>query len=219
MAWPIITLVIKIISAKAAKGAVIGLGRYTQRIRSRDTRDATGMPIRGHHKLRQEFKAKDNVIFLLLMLSNFFFGLQELILWLWALAAKRLFNEFWTGEPSSLEDVDALCHRLKDEPWRRILPELGRWLAIASLIYWPRSAQPGPCITATPDVRWVELRTGRSVFLIRTDQPRERRYRHMTLSVTPQGRVTVVTSGGIGEFSPSTSLPYPHSEPQPERPG
>lgn len=206
MVWPIITLTVKIISVKAAKGAVVGLGRYTHRIRRRDTRDSTGMPIRGHQKLRQEFKAKDNLIFLILMLSNFFFGLQELILWLWALAAKRIYNEFWTGEPSSLEDVDALCHRLKDEPWRRIWPELGRWLAIASLIYWPRPAQSGPCITSTPDARWVELRTGRSVFMIRTDRPRERQYRNMTLLITHPGQVSVVTSAGKCEFNPSVNL-------------
>lgn len=218
MVWPIITLTVKIISVKAAKGAVVGLGRYTYRIRARDTRDPTGRPIRGHQKLRHEFKAKDNLIFLILMLSNFFFGLQEFILWMWALAAKRIFNEFWTGEPSSLEDVDALCHRLKDEPWRRIWPELGRWLAIASLIYWPRPAQRGPCITTTPDTRWVELRTGRSVFLIRTDRPRERQYRNMTLSITPQGRVTVATSSGKCEHNSST-LPYPHSDAQSEHPG
>lgn len=215
MVWPIITLTVKIISVKAAKGAVVGLGRYTHRIQRRDTRDETGRPIRGHQKLRHEFKAKDNLIFLLLMLSNFFFGLQELLLWLWTLAAKRFYNEFWTGEPSSLEDVDAFCQRLKDEPWRRIWPELGRWLAIASLIYWPRPTQRVPCITLTPDARWVELRMNRSVFLIRTDRPRERQYRDMMLLITPQGKVSVVTSAGSCEFNPAANLSYPNTGVQP----
>lgn len=219
MAWPIITLAVKIISIKAAKGAVVGLGRYTHRIQRRDTRDPTGTPVRGRKKLRQELKAKDNLIFLFLMLSNFFFGLQELLLWCWGLAAKRLFNEFWTGEPSGLEDVDALCQRLKTEPWRRIWPELGRWLAIASLVYWPRPAQLGPSLTTTPDNRWVELRSGRFVYLIRTDRPRERQLDNMVLSITPQGHVTVVTPAGQCELYNATGAPYPGDGSQPGHPG
>ena len=84
MAWPIVTLAIKIVSMKFLKSAAFGLARYSHRIWSKKHNNSQGEPLSGKEKLKHvittETKRKDNTIFLLLMFGNFFFGFQELCL-------------------------------------------------------------------------------------------------------------------------------------------
>lgn len=203
MAWPIVTIAVKILWLKFLKGAAFGVGRYIHRLASKEHHSPQGHKLEGRerisHILRRETTAKDNLVFLLLMLGNFFFGLQELCLWLWSFVAKRLFTEFRSGMPAALEDPVDLAERMRDLPWRRILPEMTRWLFIASLIYWP--APPPPVLRAelTRNPRWVEIRFGKHTYLARTDIRGSRdRFgmviegRERDISISAPGHATVI---------------------------
>ncbi len=173
MAWPIVTIAVKLLWLKFLKGAAVGVGRYIHRLFTKDHQASDGRKLEGRerisHVLRRETTAKDNVVFLLLMLGNFFFGLQELCLLLWNVVAKRLFTEFRTGMPAALEDAENLAARMHNLPWRRILPEMTRWLFIASLVYWPLPPPPRLRAELTRDPRWMEIRYGKHTYLVRTD--------------------------------------------------
>ncbi len=195
MAWPAVTLAAKFLSLKFIKGAVVGLIRYIRKITSAKAVDHRGRPLEGtakiRHVLRRESTNKENLIFLLMMLGNFFFGLQELCLWLWGLVAKRLFNQFRLGMPAALQDPEELCQHLKDQPWRAVWPALGRWLAVASLVYWPKPDGDTLSLAKTKDPRWIEVRFHHHVYLVRADKERDVTFAGLRITADDLGHVTV----------------------------
>lgn len=187
MAWPIVTIAVKLLWLKFLKGAAIGLGRYVHRLYKKEHVAPDGQTLEGmarvSHILKRETTAKDNVVFLLLMLGNFFFGLQELCLWIWSLVAKKLYTVFPMGMPAALEDPVALAERMRELPWKRIAPEMTRWLLIASLLYWPLPPEPRLRVDRTRNPKWVEIRFGRQTYLARTDVPGLRERYGLTIDV------------------------------------
>lgn len=200
MPWPIVSLTIKLISLKFAKGAAFGITRYIKKIFSTSPQHEDGRPKTGvdkiNHVLTKESLARENVIFLLLMLGNFFYGLQELVLWTWDLIARRLYDQFPMGMPAALQDPTELCQQLKDKPWPEILRALTRWMFIASLVHWPRMNPDGLFIGRTRNPRWVEVRYGKHVYLIRTDKQRRLQYRNMHIDADGQGNMSITAPVG-----------------------
>ena len=200
MPWPIISLTVKLISLKFAKGAAFGVTRYIKKIFSAAPRHDNGQPKTGvdklKHVLTQEMVARENVIFLLLMLGNFFYGLQELFLWTWDLFARQLYDQFPMGMPAALQDPMELCQQLKDKPWPEILRALTRWMFIASLIRWPPMHPDGLFIARTRNPRWAEVRYGKHTYLVRTDKQRRVSYRKMQIDADGRGNMTITAPVG-----------------------
>lgn len=197
MAWPILTLTFKLLTAKFLKGAAVGLWRYFHRVFSGSHAHEDGSAKKGwdhvEHAARHESLARKNVIFLLIMLGNFFFGLQELVLWAWSWIARRRYDEFLTGMPAALEDPEAVSDRLADRPWRDILTELTRWLMTASLVKWPRLQPDGLRLDTSRNPNWLEVRVGRHVYAVRIDKPRRVTFRGLTIDVAPDRHVSIAT--------------------------
>lgn len=200
MPWPIVSLAIKLISLKFAKGATFGIARYIKKIFSATPQHDDGRPKTGvdklNHVLTRESVARENVIFLLLMLGNVFYGLQELVLWTWDMIARRLYDEFFMGMPAALQDPTELCQQLKDKPWSEILRTLTRWMFIASLVHWPSMNPDGLFINRTRDPRWIEVRYGKHVYLMRTDKARRRQYRKMQIDADGHGNMSITAPVG-----------------------
>lgn len=198
MAWPLITLTIKLLTAKFLKGAVIGLWRYFHRLCSSTPMHDDDRPKVGwdkvHHVIRHEVTARQNVIYLLLMLGNVFFGLQELVLWIWVWFARRRYMEFRSGMPAALENPETICNQLAERPWREVMSGLTRWLMIASLVYWPRQQPDGLNLRATQHCAWIEIRVGRHVYAVRIDHVRRVVLHGITIDVAANGVVNVETN-------------------------
>lgn len=211
MAWPIVTITIKLLWLKFLKGAAFGIARYFHRLFSSQPRNGDGKPMEGkdrwNHVLRKETTRHENVIFLIMMLGNFFFGLQEMILWLWGFAARRLYDQYTMGMPAMLIDADVFCSQYGGKTWRETLPALGKWLAMASLVYWPRMSPPGPTLTSTRNSKWVEARYGRQTFMIRTNKPRTVQLRNLHIVVDDTGLVSVTVPRDGRPYTASTRVP------------
>ncbi len=200
MPWPIATLAVKFVSIKFIKGAIFGLGRYAYKVVSAKPRDEHGRSLEGiarlKHNMRNGVGDRENLIFLILMIGNIFFSLQELCLWCWGNIAKRRYPHFCSGMPAALTDPNLLSAELKDKPRRTVFSEIGRWFAIAGLFYWPMPE--GNLIRLTPlkDKRWLEIAYKRHVYLVRIDKKRTFNYAGMCIQITASGSVTVLSECG-----------------------
>lgn len=197
MPWPIVTIVVKVFTVKFIKGAAFGLGRYSYKVVTNKPTDEHGRTLKGvarlKHNLHTTATEKENVLFLILMLSNVFFGAQEMTLWCWHHYAKRRHRHFRTGMPSALIDPETLCTELKNKTWREILPHLGRWVAIASLVYWPAPQPPLLRTTLSKDARWLEVAYKRHIYMIRIDAMRQFNYAGMDIHINDEGHVTITS--------------------------
>jgi len=195
MALPIIPFLAKIITLKFLKGAAIGFGRYAIRLSKKENFDENGNPLEGSKKLShiitKETVAKDNLIYLMLMLGNFFFGLQELILWLWNVYAKQTKYFFNTGVPSGLETPNVFCIRVDQFTWPKIWLEYGRWLSIASLIYWPKITLEDTKIKATDSPNWFEILYSRNILLVCSDVSGKYCYKAIEIEVLKNSLITI----------------------------
>ncbi|TPW16950.1 MAG: hypothetical protein FD130_849 [Halothiobacillaceae bacterium] len=221
MPWPLLPLAIKFISLKFIKGAVVGIARYIHKVSYTTALDARGEPLGGVSKawylLRHAAFTKENTIFLILMLGNFFFGLQELCVWCWNLLARRLFNEYRTWMPSALQEPHALSHALKEQPWRLIWPALGRWLAIASLFYWPKPVNHHLRLAHWKKAPWVEIFYDQHRYLARNDRVRAIHIRGLHIVVNALGDITVTTPTGLTATlvnHPTATTDDSHNRPQ-----
>jgi len=195
MALPIVVIAAKVLSLKFLKGAVVGVARYASKLHQKEHTDDEGNVLNGRakidHIVRNELGAKDNLIFLILMLGNVFFGAQELLIWIWIFIAKRLYSEFRTGMPAAMEDPNDFAHRLQHAAWPKIWRAIGRWLAIASLVYWPVHPRDALKLVLNKDTRWVELYYQRHVYLIRIDQTRELCIADLTIHIDAERQISI----------------------------
>ncbi len=214
MPWPVVILAVKFVSLKFIKGAIVGLGRYAHKVVTAKPRDEHGRSLKGFARLKRNMRYgvgdRENLIFLILMIGNVFFGLQELCLWCWNNIAKRRYPHFCSGMPAALTDPNLLSAELKDKSRREIFIEIGRWFAIAGLFYWPMPG--GNLIRLTPlkDKRWLEIAYKRHVYLVRIDSERVFNYAGMRIQVTDSGSVTVLSECGQlkGEYCRSVENLY-----------
>lgn len=195
MALPVISIVIKVLSAKFVKATLIGISRYFLKVFGKKHFDANGNELSGHrhftHVVQNEFAAKDNLIYLILMLGNVFFSLQELILWLWIFVAKRYYLQFNSGIPTALEDPEELCQRIHHPSWREIMPVLCRWVAIASLFYRPSLSSTEFKIVKNKTKNWHELHYLKSIYLFRSDVARQFTIGDLTIDVSCNSDINV----------------------------
>lgn len=190
MALPIAVIAFKVLSLKFIKGAIVGCVRYAHKIHRKEHKDSNGNTLNSRakieHIVRNELAAKDNMVFLILMLGNVFFGAQELITMIWMWVGKRFFTEFRTGIPSALEDPEKFAQRIHQHSWLYIWREIARWLAIASLIYWPKKIDKTPKLTAHKNPEWVELSYGRHVYLLKINNARECQIADLNIHISTQ---------------------------------
>jgi len=194
MALPLIPFIIKVIILKIFKGALVGIFRYLPQINKQ------GDSLNGMDHINQvvnkEWKKKDNMIFLILMLSSALYGLQEIIVWLWIKFAKWRFKAFFTFTPAALESPDDFIERVHTFSWLKISYEVLKWVFIASLIYWPKTSNTLK-IHPEDNKNWVSIIRERKIFLIRVDEEREFTYRDMHISITSRGDIQIKTFSGL----------------------
>jgi len=199
MALPIIPIVAKLLLIKLYKGAAVGIARYIIRIFRRKNEDSSEVPRVGmdhiQHVVKNEWKKRDNLIFLVLMLSSAIYGLQELLVWGWQKIAKRLFPVFNAGEPVDLEIIDDFIARIHAHPWRIIIPAMGRWILTASLFYWPDSKKE-LAIESGSDDDWVFIIRRRRKYYLRIDKPLSTRYNDMQIDVNEQRNIEITLDNG-----------------------
>jgi len=208
MPLPIISLIAKFLLLKVFKGAVVGVIRYVMRIFKKPQTAEDGQVLTGVDHVEQvvnkEWKRKDNVIFLILMLSSALYGLQELLIWMWIKLAKWRYPVFFTFTPAALELPDEFIQRVHGKPWPTILREIFQWLMIASLFYWPKTKHELKLVPEE-DVRWVTILRNRKSYLLRVDQANDFRYQDMRITINETSDVIIKTDSGLIERYPVPS--------------
>jgi len=200
MPLPLAPFIFKILVLKIFKGAFIGVFRYLLRIFGKPQVNEYGDSLNGLDHVNQvvnkEWKKKDNLIFLILMLSSAFYGLQEIIVWIWVKFAKWRYPVFWACTPAALELPDAFILRVHNLTWPRITFEIVKWVITASLLYWPKT--PHTLIIVKEDnSKWINIVRDRDVFMVRIDLEADFSYRDMHFSINVTGDVQVKTQSGL----------------------
>ncbi|MDX1811939.1 MAG: hypothetical protein R3240_08335, partial [Gammaproteobacteria bacterium] len=159
MALPVAPFLFKFVVLKVFKGALVGIVRFVKRLANKEHKNAFGESLSGNakikHILTKEWHRKDNVLYLILMLGNAFYGLQELCLWIWYIIARKTWNEYCACVPASLELPETFVDRVHHLPWPTLLRESLGWLGMASLIYWPQH-HPSLQLHHSDSPDWIE---------------------------------------------------------------
>jgi len=199
MALPLIPFILKVVVIKIYKGAIVGFSRYLMRIFGKKQKNENGDELKGMDHVNQvvneEWKKKDNLIFLALMLCSALYGLQELLVWVWIKIAKWRYPVFFAFTPAALESPDEFIMRIHTFSTLRITYEIIRWVLIASLFYWPKAKQ-NITITASDNPRWVNIFTRRQLLMLRIDEENELTYKNMHIKVDVLGNVSITEESG-----------------------
>lgn len=199
LAIPALPFLLKFLLLKLIKGAVVGLVRFIRRVIHKSKEDDEGIELNGRDRLKhaidKEWRKRDNIVYLILMLSNAIYGAQELTVWVWRFIAKRMFNEYCAAVPAGFEMPDQFCDRLHTLPKSKLLVECTKWVGMAALLYWPKTHEV-ILLSPSEDEKWVEVRWKRLAYLVRTDKQRTVDYRDMKIKSDGNGSIEIKTLCG-----------------------
>jgi len=203
MPLPLAPLLFKFLILKILKGAAIGLFRFFVRIFRKKQLDQHGETLGGMNHVNQvvknEWRKKDNVVYLIIMLSSALYGLQELIIWLWIIFAKWRYPIFCTFTPAGLETPDQFVDRLHKLNLKDTSIETLKWIAQASLVYWPKTKNQ-LTIEASNNNKWINISRNRVTYMMRVDRAKKLHYRDMLISINDNNMISVTTDCGKQAF-------------------
>jgi len=199
MAIPVFPFLLKFLVLKVLKGAAFGVVRFVRRVILKSKTDDLGSVRSADAQLKyavdREWHRKENIVYLILMLSNAIYGAQELCVWVWQFIAKRLFDQYCAAVPAGFEMPEVFCERLHPLSKGEVFKACMKWIGMAGLFYWPKTHDK-PELTLSDKPNWIEIRYGRMAYLVRLDKKRSLKYRNMFIDIDGSGGIEVKTDDG-----------------------